>query len=120
MAEKESSPSRRYSLPEAAAQEKETMSREASPSASTRTKVDDDGETPRNHQQQQPHSEKVHTSRKSSDGYMSDETDHGEPDLEHEEAEETVPGRELDRQLSRVCSRAHSVSPCAYLYTTKS
>lgn len=29
-------------------------------------------------------------------------TERGEPDLDHEEIEETVPGRDLDRQLSRV------------------
>lgn len=34
-------------------------------------------------------------------------TERGEPDLEHEEIEETVPGRDLDRQLSRV---GHSVT----------
>lgn len=54
------------------------LSREQSPSASTRTQVDDDQDVvPQGH--------------------------HGEPDLEHQEAEESVPGRELDRQLSRVC-----------------
>lgn len=37
-------------------------------------------------------------------------SDHGEPDVEHEEAEEAVPGRDLDRQLSRVC-KSGSVSP---------
>ena len=36
--------------------------------------------------------------------YSSDSADHGEPDLEHEEVEEVVPGHELDRQLSRVGS----------------
>lgn len=34
--------------------------------------------------------------------YSSEAADHGEPDLEHEEVEEAVPGHELDRQLSRV------------------
>lgn len=94
------------------AQEKETMSREPSPSASTRTQVDDGDSAPPPHQHHSKAapSEKVPASRKSSDGYATDESDHGEPDLEHEEAEEAVPGRELDRQLSRVCS-THRVSP---------
>lgn len=34
--------------------------------------------------------------------YSGESFDHGEPDLEHEEMEEAVPGHELDRQLSRV------------------
>lgn len=91
--------------------EKETMSREQSPGASTRTKVEDEESAAQNHQKSKTRrSEKVHQSRNSSDGYMTDETDHGEPDIEHEEAEEAVPGRDLDRQLSRVCS-THRASP---------
>ncbi|KAL1848948.1 hypothetical protein Daus18300_013406 [Diaporthe australafricana] len=34
--------------------------------------------------------------------YSTDSTERGEPDFEHEEVEETIPGHELDRQLSRV------------------
>lgn len=39
--------------------------------------------------------------------YTSDSVDHGEPDLEHEDIEDTVSGHELDRQLSRVGSPRH-------------
>lgn len=34
--------------------------------------------------------------------YTSDSADHGNPDLEHADVEETILGHELDRQLSRV------------------
>lgn len=96
-------------------QEKETtgMSREPSPSTSTRTHVDDDVQDglPLGHEHRHQiasgatRSEKSHqVSRESGDGYETEDTDHGEPDIEHQEAEESVPGRELDRQLSRVCS----------------
>lgn len=43
--------------------------------------------------------------------YGPDEIDHGEPDLDYEDAEDAVPGRELDRQLSRVGAPS-SVSQC--------
>ena len=51
--------------------------------------------------------------------YSSDSADHGEPDMEHEEVEEAVPGHELDRELSRVGSprslrRLYSVSSANY------
>lgn len=84
-------------------QEKETM---PSPSTSTRTQVDEEEHAPQQQHNSLAHattSEKVHPSRQSSDSYATDDSDHGEPDLEHEEAEETVPGREVDRQLSKVC-----------------
>lgn len=114
MAEKEaSSPARVDDMDlEAAAGEKETkLSREQSPTASTKTEVEDEmGVAYHQQHSKRKQSEKAHASRNSSDGYVTDETDHGEPDLEHEEAEETVPGRELDRQLSRVCT-THRVSP---------
>ena len=38
-----------------------------------------------------------------------DASDHGEPDIDHDEIEETVPGHELDVQLSRVSSPRISV-----------
>ncbi|KUI61854.1 hypothetical protein VP1G_09021 [Cytospora mali] len=41
----------------------------------------------------------------------SDSADHGEPDLEHEDVEDIIPGHELDRQLSRVGSSKHVHKP---------
>lgn len=45
--------------------------------------------------------------------YDTDEIDHGEPDLEYEDAEDAVPGRDLDRQLSKVGAPL-SVSQCKH------
>lgn len=48
-----------------------------------------------------------------SDKYDPDEIDHGEPDFEYEDAEDAVPGRDLDRQLSKVGAPL-SVSQCEH------
>lgn len=87
------------------AREKAAVSRDHSPIASTRTEVDDDREERASYVQQTAAHEKAHAYE------TEDDTDHGEPDWEAEEAGETVPGRQLDRQLSAVRS-IHTVSPC--------
>lgn len=46
----------------------------------------------------------VRPTKTSEDDDASDASDHGEPDLDHDEIEETIPGHELDVQLSRVSS----------------
>lgn len=93
---------------------KGVVSRDQSPTGSTSTEVDYDKITIPVRQQ---HCKPQDLEKARADGYDTDDTDHGEPDLEHEEAEEAVPGRELDRQLSRVClprasTNPRSVRPC--------
>lgn len=102
--------------PEQAAGSKVVVSRDQSPTGSTTTEVDYDKITIPVRQQ---HRRQQDLEKARIDEDDTDDTDHGEPDLEHEEAEEAVPGRDLDRQLSRVClPRAstipHSASPCEH------
>lgn len=75
------------------------VSRGRSPTGSTSTEVDYSGRTG---QEPTPRDPEKASKESHSYGYDTDEIDHGEPDLDYEEAEEAVPGRELDRQLSRV------------------
>lgn len=80
--------------------------RERSPGGSSRTVFTNDDKTApssRRHQNSEPKDEeKITETRKSSDGSSTD-INHGEPDQDHEEVEDIIPGHDLDRQLSRVC-----------------
>lgn len=62
------------------------------------------------HQTQGEKSRAPDTEAASDDSDTDDEHDHGEPDVDYRDAEDFVPGRGLDRQLSRVRSPAN-VSP---------
>lgn len=90
-----------------------TPPREQSPTGSTSSEVDYDKLTVPGRQivRQSPQEEDRKEVKTFSDKYGPDEIDHGEPDLEYEDAEDAVPGRELDRQLSRV-GLSSSVSQC--------
>lgn len=77
--------------------------REQSPTGSASTEVDYDKITvPCRHIRKSHDEFKIKKSETFSDKYSPEGPDHGEPDLEYEDAEDAVPGRVLDRQLSRV------------------
>lgn len=78
--------------------------REQSPTGSTSTEVDYDKITIPARNTRSPHPTKGTMRSGTFSEKYGDEVDHGEPDFEYEDAEDAVPGRELDRQLSRVGS----------------
>lgn len=86
------------------------ISRAQSPTGSISTDVDLDKVTSSDSHIRSSHDEKGFDElQTSSDKYGPDEINHGEPDLEYEDAEDAVPGRELDRRLSRVGSPSSEI-----------
>lgn len=98
--------------PAQAAEKEAVASRDQSPARSTSTEVDHDNLTIPS---KQSRNKSQDVEKAPTDGSVTDETasDHGEPDLEHDEAEETIPGRDLDRQLSRVRKPVSVSAVCA-------
>lgn len=91
-------------------------SRSQSPTGSTSSEVDYDKITVPGHHISRTSPQKEESKDKEEafiDKYDPDEIDHGEPDLEYEDAEDAVPGRNLDRQLSKVGAPL-SVSQCKH------
>lgn len=79
--------------------------RDHSPTGSTSSEVDYDKINIPGHQIRRNAGHEEESKEKEevlSDKSDPDEIDHGEPDFEYEDAEDAVPGRDLDRQLSKV------------------
>lgn len=100
-------------LRERAAEKKSAVSRDRSPAGSTSTELEYDktNNNTKSHRKEQQDPGKARADGADEASETDDAgSDHGVPDIDHEEAEEAVLGRDLDRQLSRV-GLPRSVSP---------
>lgn len=93
-----------------------------SPSGSTNTEVADDTITVPGRRMAQYRGDKgtrvTRELHRVSDDYESDENDHGEPDVDYEDAESAVPSRALDRRLSKVPSPVQTLYAVELTYNT--